>query len=244
MNRLFSLAVGVAAAVALVSPASAAIAPKMEGYRVEVEFSPAVARKLDQINRVERTLEERFRKNRTDRVVPRSAGVLRFARGQTEGTVWATERLIPDLEDFTVSNLVKALAADNINRANPGFQGTVRLRIDHMKIANHNVAFLSGPSSYVIGTVSLVAPDGKVLRTEKVSANLVVDHTVDTSYKGPKYAFMETQDTNRVGPALAYFVEKALERLWPDRKDRIHGPVIVRVSGPNEQIIQGNRIRQ
>ncbi len=244
MNRLSSLVVGVAAAVALVLPATAAIAPEMDGYRVEVEFSPAVARKLDQINRVEQTLEERFRKNRTDRIVQRNAGVLRMAKVQTEGTVWATERLIPDIKDFTVSNLVKALAADNINRANPGFRGTVRFRIDHMKVANHNVAFLSGPSTYVLGTVSLVAPDGKELRTEKISANLVVDHTVDTAYTGPKYAFMETQDTNRVGPALAYFVKKALERLWPDRKDRIYGPIIVRVSGPNEQIIQGSRIRQ
>ncbi|RMD90879.1 MAG: hypothetical protein D6807_00845 [Alphaproteobacteria bacterium] len=238
MARLIA-SLATVAAVLIAMPAGATIAPPMNGYSVEVVFSPKLAKNMERINRVEQTLEKRFRKNGTDRPNPRETAVHRFAKNQTEGTVWAGERLIPDVDEYTVENLVKALTADNINRAVPDFRGTIRYEIRSIKTSDHSVALLRGVSSYVIGKVSLIDSDGKVLRTEKISANLVVDPTVDTSYKGPKYAFLETEDSDRVGPVLSYFVEKALERLWPDRKDEIHGPVLVRVSGPNETIIEG-----
>lgn len=219
--------------------ASAQSAPKLDPGAIEVSFSKAVEQRMTSINAQEREREADFRKNRNYGDSYRDAGVFRFSSTRTEGTRWAGETLVPDIGDFTIANLVRALTADNLARAMPEFRGTIRYDIRRLKVANHPVAILEGISSYATGRIVVTAADGSLIADEKVSANLVVDPTVDLNYQGPKYAFMETDQNLRVGPTLSYFVEKALERVWPDKADAIHGPVILRVSGPDEFVSSG-----
>lgn len=70
-----------------------------------------------------------------------------------------------------------------------------------------------------------------------VKANLVIDTTVSTSHTGPELAFVETDPSKRVGPTLAYFVKRALQQAWPQHEDGFVGPTIVRISGPNERVM-------
>lgn len=222
----------------VLAPAAAQTAPEMKSYTVEVSYRAGISDIPGRVNRVEQTMEARFRKYRHTQQSHRRAGVFRFSKSLTEGTIWANETLIPNVESYTVTNLIKALTADNINRAVPSFEGRIVYEIDWFKVEDHDVAVLNGTNSYMTGRVVVFSPAGEVIEGETVTANLVVDTSVDRSYTGPEYAFFETDSTDRIGPTVAYFVERALEKIWPARKDEIHGPVIIRVSGPQERIFQ------
>lgn len=215
----------------------ARILPPTEGYTIEVGFSEGLERRMTSINNVEQRLEERFRRNRHDAYSSRQAGTQRFAKNRTAGTEWAGERLIGEVSDFTLPNLVKAMLAYNINRAVPDFAGQIEIQVTRLKLSNPPTAFLESFQSYVIGHIKVTDPDGSVLFDDKVTANLVVDTTVDTSYDGPELAFVETDPSKRVGPTLAYFVKRALQQAWPEHEDDFVGPTIVRISGPNERVI-------
>lgn len=216
--------------------ATAEILPQTDGYTVEVGFSDNLQSRMASINSLEQRLEARFRESRHYAKSPRGAGTQRFAESRTQGTEWAGERLIGDVSDFTLDNLVKALVAYNVNRAAPDFAGRIEIEIDELKLTNPSIAFLESFQSYAEGRVKVTDADGNVLFDENVRTNLVIDSTVDTSYDGPELAFAETDPSQRVGPALAYFIERALERAWPDDKSEIVGPVIIRVSDPNARV--------
>ena len=223
------------------SPSSSSdIAPEMTGYQIETVFSKALTKRMQSIDDLERTFEKRFRKTGTDDSSPLRSAIHRFPKNRTEGTQWAGETLIPDAENYMMSNLITALAADNLNHAVPDFTGTLRFTIDRLKVSSHPIAFLNASHSYALGKVEWLDLDGNLVKSQDVSANLVVDPSVDLNYDGPKYAFIETDEADRVGPTLAYFVEQALESLWPEQKSEINGPVIIRLSGPNETIFFNN----
>jgi len=217
--------------------AAAQVLPPIDGYSVEVTFSDDLQQRMASINSLEQRLEERFRDNRHYAKSPRGAGSQRFAENRTEGTEWAGERLIADVSGFTLDNLVKALVAYNVNRAAPDFGGRIEIRINELKLTNPAIAFLGSFRSYAEGRVKVTDTDGNVLFDKPVRTNLVIDSTVDPSYDGPELAFAETDPSQRVGPTLAYFVERALARAWPEHKSEFVGPVIIRVSGPNERVI-------
>ena len=103
--------------------------------------------------------------------------------------------------------------------------GTIRISIDQLRVSNHPVAYLTAADSYVIGSLQHLDADGNVLKSTRVSANLVFNRTVDHNYNGPDYAFSSTDPSNRVGPALARFVQKGLENLFGD--EDFAGPIII-----------------
>ena len=218
----------------------AQILPAMDGYTVDVTFSKELQQRLASVDSLERKLEAKFRDDRNDREGPRQPTTQRFAANETAGTEWAGERLIGDLEHFTVENLVKAMVAYNVNRAAPGFEGHIRVELRKLGLTNTPIAAIERVRSYAAGRVTVALPDGSVLFDDRVSANLVVNPTADRSYTGPALAFIETEPHKRVGPTLAYFVERALERAWPQREGEIVGPVVVRVSDANERVVLGD----
>lgn len=231
--------IALATSLLLLIPAVAVsqIVPQIEGYDVEVSFSSDLQERMASINTHEQNLEERFRENRHGASSFREAGTQRFAEIRTGGTQWGGERLIGEVSDFTLDNFVKALVAYNVNRAVPDFGGRIEISIDSLKLTNPAIAFLESFQSYAEGHVKVTDADGSVLFDKNVRTNLVIDSTVDTSYEGPELAFAETDPSRRVGPTLAYFIERALERVWPEQKNEVVGPVIIRLSGPNERVI-------
>lgn len=235
--RVFAIVTLAMAAAMLALPGQAQIKPPMDGFEVTVTYSKGLERRMASINAMEQTFEDRFRERRNDSRTFREAGTQRFAKTQTEGTEWAGERLIETVEDFTLDNLIKAMVAYNVNRAAPDFRGTIEVAIDSLKVSNHNMAFLNSFQSYARGHIKVTDSGGAVLFDDKMTANLVINPTVDRSYDGPDLAFGETEPSTRVGPTLAYFLERALRKVWPDKKDEISGPIIVRISGPNERVI-------
>ncbi|MFQ5347285.1 MAG: hypothetical protein ACE5ED_05510 [Rhodothalassiaceae bacterium] len=210
---------------------------------IEVAFSKRLNRVMPAINRVERIREERFRMNRMDDALS-SRSIQRFARAETAGARWAGETLIPDLADYSVANLVRAFTRANLARALPEFRGHIRYRIERLKIDDHSVAAISGANSFVRGKIIVHDANGKKIGEKRIRSNLVIRETVQRNYTGAKFAFAETDARDRVGPALAFFVERAMEAVWPEEADRIEGPIIVRLGGPNELSVEGGRILQ
>lgn len=232
-----SVALAISLLLLIPAVSFAQILPPIEGYDVEVSFSNDLQERMASINTHEQNLEERFRDNRHGARSSREAGTQRFAETRTAGTQWAGERLIGEVSDFTLENLVTALVAYNVNRAAPDFGGRIEIKLDSLKLTNPSIAFLKSFQSFAEGHLKVTDADGSVLFDKDVRTNLVIDSTVDTSYDGPELAFVETDPSRRVGPTLAYFVERALERVWPEHKSEIVGPVAVRLSGPNERVI-------
>lgn len=235
MNAMKSIALAVGVLIAV--SAGAQIVPPVSGYTVEVEFSPALERRMASIDAIEQRLEAQFRDRRHDRDIGREAGTQRFAAERTAGTEWAGERLIEAASDYTLDHLVRALVAYSVNRAAPGFRGRVEVRIDRLQVTDSPVGYLNSPQSFAVGEITVTSADGTVLADRRIRADLVVDPTVDPSYDGPELAFAETDPARRVGPTLAQFIEQALETAWPDRAEEIAGPVVVRLTAPNERWI-------
>jgi hypothetical protein len=202
----------VGASVALLAAGAARAA------QVEVVLSPALGDAVQRIDQVERRDEATFRAHRAYDEFGTSARSVSsdsvFSRVE-----WANEVLIPDLGQYGVENLVKALVNESLRRAGiTGYDKTIRITLDELGVTNHAVARLRSGSNFASGKIEEVDPStGAVLRSSDVVANTVVSPTADRSYKGPNYAFDDTDPNRRVGPTIAYFVSKGLGRLFPDR---------------------------
>ncbi len=209
-----------ALALALMMPAGSARAQAQTeteaGVAVQVSFSPALQKQIARIDNVERIREARFRKHRHyDR--SQASSPRRFAASRYRDVAWANELLIPDAAAYGVENLLAALVRESLKRADADPGGAIiRIRLDKLRVRNHAVSVASGSNNFAAGEISLVDPaTGEVLRSLDLGANLVTRPTVDLGYRGPDFAFEDTDPDRRVGPVLAYFVKKGLEGLYP-----------------------------
>lgn len=193
---------------------------------VEVVFSDRMARNMGSLNNIEQNREESFRETYDDNASQRGRSDRFLDISRFQNVDWAGETLVPEINNYTVETLFKALATETLNRAGmDDLEGTVRFTIRTMKVAGHSLNFLRGQDSYVIGTVEHIGSNGQVLKSTKVSANLVIDVSVDANYKGPDFAFYATDADGRVGPTFSRFIQKGLEKLFEGRK--FNGPIVI-----------------
>ena len=193
---------------------------------VEITYSKYINRMIPSIDRVEQLRENIFR--RTANTERRNRGsVFTLNNSRLAGTVWAGPRLIKEIEDYGITRLAERLIEDNLERAGITPDGTVRLHIEKFRLQNSSVARLRGVNSYAAGEISLIAPDGSEIDSHKVRVNFVNRPTADRSYDGPDYAFIDTDEVNRIGPLLADLVEKGLEKLYPGHEDDFRGSRMV-----------------
>ncbi|MCH8172716.1 MAG: hypothetical protein IIA70_05325 [Proteobacteria bacterium] len=214
MPRLFSTLAAVAVLVVgtlLGTPVFAA--------DVEVSFSSRIDRNMAAINRTEQKREAYFREFYDAYQSNRVASVKKFNVSRLQNVKWAGQSLIPNIADFTMENLTVALVSESLERAGMAdLEGTIRLDIQRLKVSRYSVSALRGNDTFVIGTIAHLDNAGNVLKSVKISTNLVVDRSVDTKYQGPDFAFFTQDSATRVGPALARFIEKGLESLFEGKK--------------------------
>ncbi|MCH7806351.1 MAG: hypothetical protein IH995_04320 [Proteobacteria bacterium] len=186
---------------------------------VEVSFSSRIDRNMAAINRTEQKREAYFREFYDAYQSNRVASVKKFNVSRLENVKWAGQSLIPNIADFTMENLTVALVSESLERAGMAdLEGTIRLDIQRLKVSRYSVSALRGNDTFVIGTIAHLDKAGNVLKSVKISTNLVVDRSVDTRYQGPDFAFFTQDSATRVGPALARFIEKGLESLFEGKK--------------------------
>ena len=184
---------------------------------VDIKFSQHLAKAMPRINVIERQREKYFRQHRrTPSTSIKSTRM--FATSRWSAVQWANEVLIPDVNDFSVEALTRGFVTASLERA--GISGVERVEIElrSLHVANYSLAKISGRSSYAIGSITAYAAAGKVIGTADLTANLVADFLTASRYEGPDFAFPDTSKQQRVGPTLAYFVYKALGKIFPDRE--------------------------
>ncbi|MCH8081734.1 MAG: hypothetical protein IID52_05040 [Proteobacteria bacterium] len=214
MPRLFSTLAAVA-----VLAVGALLGTPVFAADVEVNFSSRIDRNMAAINRIEQTREAYFREFYDAYQSNRVASVKKFNISRLENVKWAGQSLIPNIADFTMENLTVALVSESLERAGMAdLEGTIRLDIQRLKVSRYSVSALRGNDTFVIGTIAHLDNAGNVLKSVKISTNLVVDRSVDTRYQGPDFAFFTQDSATRVGPALARFIEKGLESLFEGKK--------------------------
>lgn len=208
--------------------------------QVDIKFSDFLNRYMASLDRIERIREERFRGSRAGGGMSRNVRGI-FSGRRLDGYDWAGESLIPDLDNFSVARLIRRMTLENLQLAAPDFDGSVRYRIDRIRVHGHSLAVLRGGGTYVAGQVTIREKTGDVLLQKSLTANLVVIPTQSAETAKDAFAFAETDESDRVGPALAYFVEQALEAAWPDKAEAIRGPVIVQLTRPGERLFENMR---
>lgn len=212
MSRPWTLIFAVASALA--GPAGAGAA------EVEIVFSPKLESLRARINRVEQRREDRFRRHTSDLAIRRTRSIL--ANSTFSATRWAGAELIPEVADYTIGNLTRAIVEANLRREGIDAPGErIRIELDWIGVDGYSIAALDREMSFVRGTVSRIdTGTGRVIASAVLNVNLVLYTTLDTSYDGPEFAFAETDANGRIGPALAYFAKRGLEKVFPDHKFR------------------------
>ncbi len=226
---VFVLVGGLLSSALAISPSHAGRDYLDDRYvRVIVIFRHDLAEHLDAIDRSERKMERRLRSWGS------YAGLASIQnRGRVGGAHrlihWAGKRLIPDVDRYSLTNMIAAITRYEIARAFPRFRGYVRFVIEEMKIARHPVAYLRGTASYIRGSVEVVDYGGHTLgRLSGIAARSGLSYTVDPTYDEPGLLFPEEDLALRVGPTVALFVTRMMMRIWPHRADRFAGPVLYR----------------
>lgn len=184
---------------------------------VEVTLSSRLEAMEARIDAIEQIREKRFRKyQHYDRNAARSPR--RFANARYRDVAWANELLVPEVAAYGVRTLLSALVNESLNRAGADRSGmNIRVHLEKLHISDHPLARLHGSHSYASGSISLVdQASGQVVRSIEFTATPAVYPSIDLGYKGPDFAFEDTDPTRRIGPTLAYFVMKGLGELYED----------------------------
>lgn len=202
------------------------------GVAISVTFSNKLERRLGSIDRVEQIMEERWRRHRITTASVRASIVDRREYTERKVSVYGGERLIPELDDYTVANIIRAATIYNLRRALPHFQGRIAYEIRRLKVARHPIAFLNGSHSYAVGRVRVETADGRVLVDRKIQAQLIADLSGTFHYDGPRLPFTPGDADRRIAPLLTAFVEEALEAAFPDRTEEIVGPIFAPFTAP------------
>ncbi len=217
--RIFKVAALTVALVGFALPQTASATD------VEVKFSPRIQENLATLDRVEKKREVFFRKYREEganRIPNSTLNVTRFSR-----TEFGTERLIPEVDNFSVAALAEAMATYSLAQVKGHDDAnTLVVEIDEFFASNYSVAKFKSFNTRMSGRVSLVDSAGKTIASEKVSTAIVPQFTGTLSYTGSEYAFLDQSRNVRMAPVLASFLRKGIEKLYPDAD--VPGPIFLR----------------
>lgn len=192
---------------------------------VEVKLSPRIEKNLKSIDRIELRREAFFREYRVEGANRRPVGNLNVNRfSETE---FANERLIPDIDDFSFTNLASAMAEHSLEAAG-GLQDDQKLlvEIDNFWVSNYSLNKFATFTTRMKGTVSLLDASGDVVASKDVDTALVPQFTQSWNYQGSEYAYLIDSANVRVSPIMANFIKKGIEGVYPEAD--VPGPIFVR----------------
>ena len=192
----------------VVSPVAASAAQ----IDVSVSFDEKLQRHIDRLNVLEKRREVYFRKHRGER---RHGPPPRLARSRYGNIEYGVERLIPDVNDFSIENVIRRAVQRNLGLMElKNTPVRVTVHIEDVTIQNSPLARLSSFNTYMKGKMELFDSKGMSMGAVDITRNLFHNRSVDRYYDGPEYAFLAESAIVRIAPIALEFVERALERLY------------------------------
>jgi hypothetical protein len=187
-----------------------------DSNNVEVNFSSFLEKRMDRITALDKQREETFRKYRRDGARQSQLPRDRLNQSRFIQTEWANERLIPDIEQYSVPSLITEMMKRGIQGANPnGFEGRIVLDVDKMRVARFPLSAINSFNTVMEGKVKVFDRHGNLVDEHKVRTTLVPKFTASRSYDGEDYAYLTTAGSSRIGPIAAEFTAEALEKAFP-----------------------------
>jgi len=201
--------------IAVVGFAVGPVAVNAAEIDVSVTFAEKLKVHVDRLNVLEKKREIYFRKHRGER---RHGPPPRLARSRYGKIEYGVERLIPDVKDFSIENVIRRAVQRNLGLMElKNTPVRVTVHIKEMVIQNSPLARLSSFNTYMKGKVELFDSKGMSLGAVDITRNLFNNRSVDRYYNGPEYAFLAESAMVRTAPIALEFVEKALERLYKNK---------------------------
>lgn len=183
---------------------------------VTIEFGDTLQRHMARLDIHERNREKEFR-------VTRSLATHKSpARWYASST--ASERLIPDLDDYSISALAQRIAEYNLEYI--GEHETDQqliITIDDYYASRASFNALKGRNTIMKGTVRLLDANGRELFAQKLTAYNKSHKRGGVLYYGDEHPYPGLWYNQRIGPMLVVFMEKAMSRVYPDAD--VPGPV-------------------
>lgn len=192
---------------------------------VEIKFSDRIQENLKSIDRIELRREKFFRKYRIEGANRRDVGNLN--RSRFNNTEFATERLIPEIDDFSVNALMNAVLENSLEKvtdADPDH--TLVVEIENFWVQNYSLNRFSTFNTRMKGKFSLLDASGATVASEEIDTVLVPQFTGQWNYDGPEYAFLDQSRDVRIAPIFSYFAKRGIESLYPDAD--VPGPIFVK----------------
>lgn len=195
------------------------------GGSVEVVFGDRIQANMNALDRIETQREQFFREHRFE-----------LNNGQRGGnapqafftkTVFGNERVVPEIENFSLERFTAAMADYNFNMVEnrePGHR--LKVEIDNFYLARHSLAKFSSFNTRMEGRMSIVDAGGNEVRSVEVNTQILPTFTSKRAYDGPQHAYLTEAMDVRFGPILASFLEKGIEQLYPDAD--VPGPIFIR----------------
>ena len=183
------------------------------GITINISYSENLKRAIPAIDRSEIQSEITFRKYRTYVYPPKVSKLADYDIN------WANEMLIPEISEFSTSNLLTAIVRKNMEFAGLNdLAGSISIKINRLKICDHSVAILRGSNTFVMGSINYLDSGGRVRSQPVTVSSLIIKKIFSKSFQGSDLAYFETDEYRRIGPALAYFVYKALKKTFPEKE--------------------------
>ncbi len=176
---------------------------------VIIEFGPEMQPHMERLNRFEKQREIRIRGKRPDS----------FYRSPSRwyGRSTAEERLIPDLNDYSIETLVQRMVDHNLKSI--GQQDTERtlvVRIEDFYVDGYNLSVFDGPHELMRGRLMLLDADGTEIFNKQVMSYGIPKERGGSLYYGDGHPYPEAWFSRRFGPMLATFLHKGMSATFPD----------------------------
>lgn len=194
-------------------------APAVTATDVIVEFGPAIERRLERLEKHELRRETFYRDRWTLKASRSPAAWYAFAS--------SSERLIPDLRDFSLKTLAERMVKHNLAvMGKDNSNNTLVVTIEDFYGPNFSLPSFQGINALVKGELTLLNADGETLFDKKFSVRTRKRLDIATHYFGDGHPYPSRAFLGSFGPMFSIFLHQSMGKVYPGVE--VPKPIVIR----------------